>query len=301
MNFKKSQIALLLLGWLISNAAFAKLDILACEPEWRSLAELLGGDKVDVTSATTAFQDPHHIEARPSLIVKARNADLIFCTGAELEIGWLPLLLTKSANPRIQASQLGNFLASNQVELIEKPATLDRSQGDVHAAGNPHVHWDPYRLLKIAEAFSERLKRIDAANKDYYQQRYSAFASRWNESIDKWESLATSLQAKKAIVYHKNWSYLLNWLEVEIIGDLEPKPGIPPTSAHLADLLTNTNYNKPDVILIANYQDKKGALWLSKKSGVPILELPFTVGGSKAADNLFTLYDDALSRLNQIR
>lgn len=301
MNFKKNHIGLLLLGWLIANVAFAKVDILTCEPEWQSLAEALGGSKVSVKSATTAFQDPHHIEARPSLIVKARNADLIFCTGAELEIGWLPLLLTKSANSRIQTNQQGYFLASDQVELIEKPAIFDRSQGDVHASGNPHVHWDPYRLLKIAEAFSERLKKIDAVNSEYYQQRYVEFSSRWSVSIDKWESLASALRGKKVIVYHKNWSYLLNWLGVEVIGDLEPKPGIPPTSAHLAGLLTNMTYNKPDVILVANYQDNKGAQWLSEKSDVPVLELPFTVGGSKAANSLFSLYDDTLSKLNQIK
>ncbi|HBA33739.1 MAG TPA: zinc ABC transporter substrate-binding protein [Gammaproteobacteria bacterium] len=301
MNFRKCQIILFLLGCLIPSAAFAKLDILACEPEWQSLAELLGGDKVDVKSATTAFQDPHHIEARPSLIVKTRNSDLIFCTGAELEIGWLPLLLTKSSNYRIQKNQLGYFLASDQVELIEKPATLDRSQGDVHIAGNPHVHWDPYRVLKIAAAFSKRLRKIDAANSEYYQQRNSEFVSRWGSSIKKWESLAAPLRGKKVIVYHKNWSYLLNWLEIEVTGDLEPKPGIPPTSAHLASLLSHTKYKKPDVILIANYQDNKGAQWLGEKSGVPILELPFTVGGSEAADSLFTLYEDALSKLKQIR
>jgi len=301
MNFKKNHIVLLLLSWSISNVAFAKLDILTCEPEWQSLAKSLGGSKVNVISATTAFQDPHHIEARPSLIVKARNADLIFCTGAQLEIGWLPLLLTKSANSRIQTNQLGYFLASDQVELIEKPAILDRSQGDVHASGNPHVHWDPYRLLKVAEAFSERLKIMDAANSEYYQQRYVEFSSRWGVSIDKWESLASALRGKKAIVYHKNWSYLLNWLGLEVIGDLEPKPGIPPTSAHLAGLLTNMSYNNPDVILVANYQNNKGAHWLSEKSGVPVLELPFTVGGSKAANSLFSLYDDTLSKLNKIR
>ena len=210
MSFRQCQTILFLLSWLIPSVAFAKLDILACEPEWQSLAELLGGDKVDVKSATTAFQDPHHIEARPSLIVKARNSELIFCTGAELEIGWLPLLLTKSSNYHIQKNQIGYFLASDQVELIEKPATLDRSQGDVHAAGNPHVHWDPYRVLKIAAAFSERLKKIDADNSEYYQQRNAEFISRWSSSIKKWESISEQGFDSN---FKRMWNFYLSYCE----------------------------------------------------------------------------------------
>jgi zinc/manganese transport system substrate-binding protein len=282
---------------LITPAAFSKVDVFACEPEWKSLVEAIGGELVKVYSATTAFQDPHHIEARPSLIAKTRQADLLVCTGADLEIGWLPLLLRQSGNSVIQESELGFFLAASQVERIEVPTELDRSQGDVHAAGNPHVHWDPYRLINIAEALSKRLQAIDPDNKAHYEQRLERFVADWRASITRWEQQADVLRGKRVIVYHKNWSYLLKWLQVDVVGDLEPKPGIPPTSAHLANLLSKMRSNKPDFILMANYQNDKGAQWLSEKTNVPVLRLPFTVGGSEQASNLDALYNEVLSTL----
>lgn len=286
---------------LITPPAFAQIDVFTCEPEWKSLVEAIGGEFVQVYSATTAFQDPHHIEARPSLIAKTRQAELLVCTGADLEVGWLPLLLRQSGNAIIQENEPGFFLAAAQVERIEVPTQLDRSQGDVHAAGNPHVHWDPYRLITIAEALGKRLQVIDPANAAHYQQRLSLFVADWRTSITHWEQQADVLRGKKVIVYHKNWSYLLQWLQVDVIGDLEPKPGIPPTSAHLAKLLSTVRANKPDFILMANYQDDKGAQWLSKKANVPVLRLPFTVGGSEQASNLDALYNEVLSTLISVQ
>lgn len=299
MRFNRLSFITCLLGWFIATPVWASssINILACEPEWKALAEVLGGPKVSVDSATNAFQDPHHIEARPSLIVKARKADMVFCTGAELEVGWLPLLLQKSVNPKIQSNQPGYFLATEQVELIEKPDTVDRSQGDVHADGNPHVHLDPYRLLMIAERFTERLQQINPEHSDYFQQRYQTFSSQWQTAINKWESQAQSLKGKKAVVYHKNWSYLLGWLGIETVADLEPKPGIPPNSSHLAKLVELVNNQQPDFVVIANYQETKGAKWLSKKTGLALLELPFTVGGNQESTDLFSLYNNILNTL----
>ena len=217
---------------LLSLPVSAKVNVFACEPEWKALAEQLGGRHINAYAATTAFQDPHYIEARPSLIAKTRQADLLVCTGAELEIGWLPVLLRQSGNAAIQADAPGYFMAAEQVERIEIPTQLDRSQGDVHASGNPHVHWDPYRLLTIAKALSNRLEIIDGDNATHYQNRYRTFEEKWNQHITSWEAVASSLKGKKVIVHHKNWSYLLNWLGIEIVGDLEPKPGLPPTSNH---------------------------------------------------------------------
>ena len=284
---------------MLASSAWAEVRILTCEPEWRSLAEALGGEQVRAESATTAWQDPHHIEARPSLIAKARRADMVFCTGAELEIGWLPLLLRQSGNRRIQAGQPGYFMAAEQVERIEVPTQLDRSHGDVHASGNPHVHLDPHRLLQIAQAFSARLMQIDPTQAAYYQRLLATFSQRWQAATQVWEQQAAALQHKRAIVHHKNWSYLLDWLGIQVVGDLEPKPGIPPTSAHLARLLRIGRREKPDFILVAAYQDDKGARWLAQKSGVPVLVLPFTVGGSEQASDLFALYAETIELLQQ--
>jgi len=282
---------------LMTSQALAKVNVFACEPEWQALAQAIGGEHVKTYSATTAYQDPHHIEARPSLIAKTRRADLLVCTGAELEIGWLPLLLRKSGNSDVQESELGYFLAASQVERIEVPVAFDRSQGDVHASGNPHVSWDPYRLQTIAQELSKRLQAIDPDNRQSYQAKLKQFDQKWTASIKRWEAMTAQLAGKKVIVYHKNWSYLLKWLGVEVIGDLEPKPGLPPTSKHLSHLLSVTRGNTPDAILIANYQDDKGAKWLSGKTGIPVIRLPYTVGGSDKAIDLFTLYDEVLSLL----
>lgn len=282
---------------LFSLSASAKVNVFACEPEWKSLVEVLGGRHVKAFSATSAFQDPHYVEARPSLIAKTRQADLLVCTGAELEVGWLPLLLRQSGNASIQESEIGFFLAAEQVERIEIPTELDRSQGDVHASGNPHVHWEPYRLLAIARALSERLISIDSDNIDDYQANFCAFEGMWKKQIKSWEKQAAQLRGKKVIVYHKNWSYMMNWLGIEAVGDLEPKPGIPPTSAHLASLLKKVRSTGADYILVANYQNNKGALWLSQKTKVPVINLPFTVGGSEKAIDLVSLYNEVLMRL----
>lgn len=281
----------------VSMEAQAKLNVFACEPEWKSLAETLGGEQVKVTSATTAFQDPHHIEARPSLIAKTRRADVLICTGSELEIGWLPLLLRQSGNGSVQEGQPGYFMASEQVSRIEVPQQMDRSMGDIHAGGNPHVHLDPHRLLTIAQAFSARLQALDPDHKDDYQGRLENFEARWLTAIESWEKQAVALKGKKVVVHHKNWSYLLNWLGVEAVADLEPKPGIPPTSSHLVSLLQVTKAEQPEAILVAAYQDDKGARWLADKSGVPLVRLPFTVGGNEDAGDLTSLYENTLSLL----
>jgi len=282
---------------LLVPQAFAKVNVFACEPEWKSLVETIGGSHVKVYSATTAFQDPHHIEARPSLIAKTRQADLLVCTGAELEIGWLHLLLRQSGNASIQENERGHFLAADHVVRIEVPKELDRSNGDVHAGGNPHVYWDPNRLLTIADALTQRLQLIDPKNQSFYQQNFTVFNERWKKNIVRWEKQAAVLQGKKVIVYHKNWSYLINWLGLIEVGDIEPKPGLPPTSAHLAYLLKQARSDQPDYILLANYQNPKGAKWLSKKTNIPLMSLPFTVGGSQQAIDLESLFDEVLSTL----
>src|SRR5688572_28411716 len=160
-----------LLAMLCLSVAFpaaAQINVFATVPEWGALAQELGGEKVKVYTATTALQDPHHIEARPSLIARARGADLMVCTGAQLEVGWLPLLQTQSGNARIQLGRPGYFEAANFVAKLEVPQVLDRSLGDVHPAGNPHIHLDPYNIVRVAEALSERLVALDAANGDHY-------------------------------------------------------------------------------------------------------------------------------------
>lgn len=297
-NMKRLLASLVLLVlYSFSGQAGAKVNILACEPEWVALAEAIGQDHVEVFSATSAFQDPHHIEARPSLIARARRADLLICTGADLEIGWLPLLLRQSGNARIQPGKPGHLMAASQVELIEKPGRVDRSMGDIHGAGNPHVHLDPYRLLQVARELAARLKVIDSQHARMYQTQLEGFENRWQAATRDWESRARPLKGKKVVVQHRSWSYLLGWLGIEVVANLEPKPGLPPTSGHLAHLIETIDRDRPDAILIAAYQNERGAQWLSSRTGIVLLKMPYTVGGSEQARDLFSLYDNTLELL----
>jgi zinc/manganese transport system substrate-binding protein len=286
-----------LAAFLGAQPAHAALNVLACEPEWGALAKELGGDKASVYVATNALQDPHHIEARPSLIARARSADLVVCTGAELEIGWLPLLQTQSGNPKIQTGQPGYFEAANYVVKLEIPRLVDRVQGDVHPGGNPHIHLSPYNIEKVATALAERMEQIDSGEAGYYQARTKAFLERWRQAIVKWEKEGAPLKGMPVVVHHKDLSYLNNWLGLREIGELEPKPGLPPTTSHLSDLLSRLGRDPAKAVVRSAYNDPQAAEWLSARAGIPAVMLPFTVGGTDKAKDLFSLYDDTLARL----
>lgn len=197
-----------LLFALLSPLTANALDVFACEPEWAALAHEIAGDRADVTVATTAFQDPHRLQAKPSLIAAVRNAELIICTGADLEIGWLPLLLRRAGNPRIQPGSPGYLLAADHVRKLEVPQFVDRSQGDIHPQGNPHVHLDPRNLRRVAAVLSERLVQIDTANAAYYRARRGDFEARLVEAIEEWEKRADVLRGLRLAANHRSFSYL---------------------------------------------------------------------------------------------
>jgi zinc/manganese transport system substrate-binding protein len=272
------------------------LNVFACEPEWGSLLHELAGDAVQVDVGTSALQDVHVIEAKPSLIAKVRRADLIVCTGAELEIGWLPQLIRQAGNSKV-ASGSGYFLASDQITTLEKPTKLDRSEGDIHPGGNPHFQMDPYRILAIAKALDARLVELDPAKATTYKQRLDDFTTRWQAAIKTWEAKAAPLKGRKVVVHHWSWIYLLTWLGMEQIGALEPKPGVPPTSGHLASLVDLTKNAHALAILRAAYQDPKPGDWLAEQTGVPAVTLPFTVGGDDKSKDLFGLFDSTIDKL----
>jgi len=282
---------------LVSQTSAASVNVLTCEPEWKALAEAIGGNRIDAYSATTAMQDPHNVQARPSLISKARRADLLICSGAELEVGWLPILLRKSSNPNIQPHAAGYFMAADHVELMGQPTLLDRSQGDVHAAGNPHVHLAPYKVLDIAEKLSLRLQEIDRENATFYQEKLMSFTFRWNEAIKNWSNKAKPLKGTKAVTHHRDWIYLFHWLGIEEIANLEPKPGIPPNAGHLAKLKSLLEKQPVDFIVRTAYQEERPSKWLADKTGITAIQLPFTVGGNKNASDLFSLYDEMIDLL----
>ncbi|PHS72031.1 MAG: zinc ABC transporter substrate-binding protein [Cycloclasticus sp.] len=281
-----------------SNVAYAQVNVFACEPEWAALTQQLGGNAVKVFSATTNQQDPHHIQARPSLIAKVRRADLLVCTGAELEIGWLPLLLRKSGNGKILSGQAGHFMAADQVVLLEKPAALDRALGDIHAAGNPHIHLDPRRIQKIANALTQRLIEIDPTNSTLYQQNGQDFTQQWQQAIKKWHQTAKILRGKRIVVSHNSWAYLEQWLGLKKVATLEPKPGIPASSTHLSKLLTQLKQNPAEMILSVTYQNQKPAHWLSKKTTMPVINLSFSPAENETLVVWFGQIVDQLIRVH---
>ena len=283
--------------WLAVQPAAAALNIFACEPEWGALAKELAGDKASIYVATTALQDPHRIEARPSLIARARSADLVVCTGAELEIGWMPLVQTQSANPKIQAGQPGYFEAARQLMLMDIPQRVDRALGDVHVAGNPHIHLDPANLARVGAALAERMVQLDPPEAEQYRARARAFLDRWQQATARWEKAGAPLKSVPVVVYHKDMSYLVRWLGLREVGALEPKPGLPPTAAHLGQLLEGLARNPAKMVLRAAYADPRAAEWLSERAKIPALMLPYTVGGTEKARDLFGLFDDTLARL----
>jgi zinc/manganese transport system substrate-binding protein len=283
--------------FLTALPAVAEIKVFACEPEWAALARELGGGRISVFTATTARQDPHHIEARPSLIARLRQADLLVCTGAELETGWLPMLLRQSGNAGVQPGRPGYFEAAHHVRMLEIPARLDRAEGDVHAAGNPHIQTDPRNIGVVATALARRLAEIDPAGTDHYQARQRDFAQRWDSAIKRWEQQAAPLRGVRIVVQHKGFPYLENWLGLRQVATLEPRPGMEPTSGYLVEVLEKLKREPAKMILRAAYNDGRASAWLSERAGIPVVTLPYTVGGSDQAADLFSLFDDTVRRL----
>ena len=276
--------------------AMAQVNVFACEPEWAALAEEIGGAKIKTFSATHARQDPHYIRARPSLIAKVRRADLIICSGAELEVGWLPILLQK-AGPQVQPNGIGHLMASQYVPLLGAGANVDRSMGHVHAAGNPHIHLNPHHMVPIAAQVSDRLAKIDPANAAHYQSRLQDFTQRWQQALAQWETRATNLKGAQVVVHHSSLSYLIDWLQMRTVASLEPKPGIPPTTSHLESLLQQLNAAPANLMLRTPYEPDTASLWLSSKTNIPAVVLPYTIDGAANTGDLFALYEATLAVL----
>lgn len=296
-----NRIAIVVIALTAITAPFRAnaLQVFACEPEWASLVTEIAGDTATITTATTAFQDPHILQARPSLIAAARSADIAVCSGADLEIGWLPLLLRRAGNPAINVGNKGHFLAADYVRKLEVPKLVDRSQGDVHPQGNPHVHLSPRNIERIAKALGERLMTLDPSNAELYGANLDTFLARWDEATYDWEQQAEDLRGMRLVSHHTSFSYLADWLDLDIVATLEPKPGIPPSGAHLATLLERLGPNPPAGIIRTPYQNEKPSAWLSERLDIAEILLPYTIGGEDGITDLFTLYAETIRILKE--
>jgi zinc/manganese transport system substrate-binding protein len=284
--------------WLAAtSSAHAAINVFACEQEWGSLVNELAGERADIYVATTATQDIHRIQARPSLIARARLADLTVCTGADLEIGWMPLVRTQSGNAKIQTGALGFFEVANYVPLIEVPTLVDRAMGDVHPRGNPHIQWGPRQVQLAANEIAKRLTQIDPAGRAEYERRLAEFTTRWTAATARWSQLGAPLKEVGIIQHHVNYSYLIAFLGMRLVGTLEPKPGVEPTSSRLNDLIQQQSSNPAKLIVRSSYHSSTASEWLAERANAPAVMLPATVGGTAGATDLFGMYEEAIRRM----
>ncbi len=285
----------LILILLSVSPAFASLKIVATLPWIGSLAKEIGKDRVSVTTLLKPNQDPHTVEAKPSMMVAGRRADIFMYNGLDLEIGYLPLILESAKNPAIMPGKPGNFDCSRFVKVIEKHTHANRSMGDIHHLGNPHYHYSPANILKVSEGMSAALAEMDPANASYYKANQKAFAARVAEREKNWKSL--NLTGKRFIAYHKMFEYLAVDFDLRIGGYIEPKPGIPPSAAYLESLVARMKVVKPDGILVTGNSGKKEAEAVSRASGVKVVYLPADVGAEPGTGDWISFMDTVLNRL----
>ncbi|MBX7249992.1 MAG: zinc ABC transporter substrate-binding protein [Caulobacteraceae bacterium] len=284
-------------GALAASGPSWALSVFACEPEYAALSSEIGGSSVTTFTATTALQDPHQIQARPSLIAKARAADITVCAGSELEIGWLPQIIAQSANRKIAPGSPGSFEAARYVTLLDRPARVDRSMGDIHPGGNPHLQTDPRNMLPIARALAARFAQIDPANAAKYNANYAAFSTKWKAALARWAQRAAPLRGQPIVVQHQNWVYLESWLGMKRVTALEPKPGVPPSAGYLANVLATLKRTPARMVIRSAYEDPRASTFIAQRAGIPAVVLPYTIGGTPGAKDLYSLYDDTITRL----
>lgn len=274
------------------------LTVFTCEPEWAALVRELA-PHAQVRSATHARQDPHHIEARPSLIAALRQADLAVCTGGSLEAAWLPTLQQRSGNARVQKGAPGMLFAAEHVKLIDARPPGTPFEGDVHSEGNPHLQLDPRRVREVAEVLATRLQAADPQRQAEIRQRWTAWDADWRARIAQWERKAAPLRGLRVAAQHTTFAYLWRWLGIQQVADLEPRPGMPPTPGHLQGVLEQTRANPPRAIVVSSYQDPRSAQWLAQQvgSGAALLQLPATVTEEGATATLAGWYEHLLDRL----
>lgn len=285
---------------IFANPVLAKIKVFTCEPEWTSLVKEITKNKAVVYQAISGKQDPHKIQARPSLIAKVRNSNLLVCSGADLEIGWLPVLIEKAANNQIKVGTLGYFEATSVIDVIDKKSNVDRSMGDQHPYGNPHIHLNPHNILIVGQEIVKRLSKIDPNNSKIYQENFASFQSKFSNKIVEWESKAKVLENKNIISHHADINYLVRWLNLNLLSTIENKPGIPPSASQMKKLVND--FKDSNILAVNSFiiNPAKPSNWLSNKLQAPKVSLHYTVGSQNNIKNLFDLFEENLRILLDI-
>jgi len=285
---------------LLAPSAFAqKLKVVTTLADLASLTREVGGDRVEVTAIAKGYQDPHFVEPKPSFLLLLRNADLLEVIGLELEIGWLPPLLEQSRNPRIQVGSHGYLDVSNGVEILDRPTSgVNRSMGDVHPMGNPHYWLDPANAVRIAIQIEQRLAELRPADAPYFAQRLNAFKVKINEANKRWLAEMAPYRGAKIVTYHNSWPNFAKHFGLNVVGYVEPKPGVPPSPSHSFELINLMKQQGVKVICMEPYFDQKDPQFIASKTGAKVVVLYPSVGGAKSGtDDYFQLFDTNITNL----
>ena len=291
----KKAVFVLIALFLWCTPAAAKLNVVATLPWIGSVTEAIGKDRINVTVLVKPSQDPHQIEAKPSMILAARNADLLIYNGLDLEIGYVPLLIESSRNQKIQPGHPGNLDCSQFIDVIERHQAVDRSMGDVHPLGNPHYHMSPANMARIVRGITRTLSELDPANSAFYAANLKSFEDRLKEKQKQWSLIP--VRGKRFVAYHKYFEYMAKEFGFELIGYVEEKPGIPPSAGYLERLVESMKRTKPDGILVTPYYGRREVEALSRMTGVKMIIVPHDVGSVPGATDWFSLMDTALQAL----
>ncbi len=290
---------LLLLTLLLSSALFASLRVDTTYSTLGAITKEVGGDLVSVTVLGSSKYDPHFIVPKPSLLSKLRRADLLIINGGGLELGWLPPLIQNAHNRNIQNGAKGFLDISHFVPMIDKPAAVSRAFGDVHAEGNPHYSTDPHLVISIATAISKKLMQLDSIHSTQYQKNLETFSAKWKKYLTAYDKKLLTCKGKKVVQYHELYNYFLKRYGIESIGNIEPLPGIAPSSKHTLELIMNMRQNKVQTILQDVYHEKKTAQFIAQKSGAKVQVVPHDVGSVKGSETLEDFYTMIAERICQ--
>jgi zinc/manganese transport system substrate-binding protein len=292
----------LFLNWtavvMLATVAHAKLNVVATTPDFAAIAREIGGDQIELVTLARPTEDPHFVDAKPSFISKLNRADVLLEGGAELEIGWLPALLDQSRNEKLAAGAPGHVLCSQGVQLLEVPATLDRSKGDIHAAGNPHYVVDPVNAKIVAQNIAAAFALNDAKNAGVFQANLKKFAATLDARLGEWQAKLAPFKGASVVAYHNSWLYFGSRFGLKIDMFLEPKPGIPPTPAHLVEIIAKMKMQNARVIIVDPYLNRKTAEKVARDTGATVLDVAQFPGGIKGTEGGYVqLMDQLVSSL----
>jgi len=283
-----------------ASRADSKLRIMTATTDLAALAQEIGGDRVEVESVARGYQDPHFVEAKPSFLLKLRHADLLIVVGLELEIGWLPPLISQSTNPKIQVGAPGYFDASRFAKILEIPTgQVTRAEGDVHPLGNPHYWLNPENGLRIAKGIQNKLSEMRPSDAAYFAQRYDSFEQRLKQADEKWLAEMKPYSGRKVVTYHRSWPNFAEHFGLNVVGYVEPRPGIPPSPQHTVELIGQMKRDGVKLILVEPYFDLKTPNSIARETGGQVVVLTPSVGGEKEITDYFKLFDYDIAKLMQ--